>query len=162
MANAPPLPPGGWVNPDDSAEPLTVHADHAERSLSEDLVRRVAEAVAEMESVTYREVGIVLADHDAVRAVNREWLDHDWETDVVSFCLDEAAARGEVIEGEVYVDLDTAAERAPEFGVSFEQEALRYVAHGLLHLTGYDDAAPEQRKRMRTLETCVLQRAGVL
>ena len=53
--------------------------------------------------------------------------------------------RGEHVDGEVYVDLDTAAERAPEFGVTMAHEALRYVAHGVLHLCGYDDATEADR-----------------
>ena len=99
-----------------------------------------------------RELSVVLADRATVHALNREWLGHDNPTDVVSFPLDEEAAAEGVIEGEVYVDLDTAAERAPEFGAAFEEEALRYVVHGLLHLAGHDDATDADRARMRALE----------
>jgi Predicted metal-dependent hydrolase len=59
---------------------------------------------------------------------------------------------GEGIEGEVYVDLDTAAERHDEFDASFEREAYRYVVHGLLHLVGYDDAQPAGQDKMREKE----------
>jgi len=102
--------------------------------------------------VRLRELSVVLADRATVHALNREWLGHDNPTDVVSFPLDEEAAAEGVIEGEVYVDLDTAAERAPEFGGAFEEEALRYVVHGLLHLVGHDDATDADRARMRALE----------
>jgi rRNA maturation RNase YbeY len=111
------------------------------------------------EGFAIADLSVVLADHAAVHALNRDWLGHDYETDVVSFVLDEAAPGNRVVDGEVYVDLDTAAERAPEFDADFEEEALRYALHGLLHLMGYDDATETERRRMRSLEDRYLNRA---
>lgn len=111
-----------------------------------------AARVAEGEGVMWAEVNIILGDHVLVRDLNREWLDHDWDTDVVSFPLNEEDADQDGIEGEVYVDLDTAQEVAPEHSATFEHEALRYVIHGLLHLVGHDDATDEKRAAMRALE----------
>lgn len=149
------------TGPEGPAEGLHVHAAHPSRQLDEDGVRAVVEAVCEGEGVRVRDLGVVLADHALVHDLNREWLGHDYETDVVSFVLDEEAqARGE-IDGEVYVDLDTAAERCGEFGVAWEHEALRYVAHGVLHLAGHDDASDEERAAMRALEDRYLGAAGL-
>ena len=86
--------------------------------------------------------------------MNRDHLDHDYPTDVLSFPLSE----GEPVEGEVYVDLDMAAERAPEFSTDFSREAARYVIHGLLHLAGYDDGSDAGRQTMRSLENRYLAR----
>ena len=143
----------------DAADALEVHQAHPTVRLDEAAVRRVVAAVCAGEGVRLVSLGVVLGDHALVHDLNREWLGHDYETDVVSFVLDaEAPARGE-IDGEVYVDLDTAAERAPEFGVAMEAEALRYVAHGVLHLAGHDDATDAQRDAMRVLETRYLDAA---
>ena len=138
---------------------LEIHVAHPTRQLADaDLrselaaVEAVVAAVCEGEGVQIASLSIVLADRETVWAVNRDWLQHDYPTDVVSFVLDEEAqARGK-IDGEIYVDLDMAAERAAEFDATPEQEALRYVAHGLLHLIGYDDATNEERAAMRALE----------
>ena len=139
---------------------LEVHQVHPTLRLDEDRVRAVIDAVCAGEDVQIVSLGVVLGDHTLVHDLNREWLEHDYETDVVSFVLDEEAqARGE-IDGEVYVDLDTAAERAPEFDATMETEALRYVAHGLLHLVGYDDATDDEREAMRALEDRYLTTAG--
>ena len=132
--------------------PLSVFHEHPSLRLDEAEVRALAERLAKGEGVTLADVNVVLTHRAFVRETNREWLGHDWDTDVVSFPLDEEAlARGE-IDGEVYVDLDMAAERAPEFGATWEHEALRYVAHGLLHLAGHDDATDAERDAMRALE----------
>ena len=103
---------------------------------------------AEGRTVDY--LGIILADHDTVLGLNRTYLAHDYLTDVLSFPLGDADA--DAIDGEVYVDLDTAAEQHAAFSVSFEEEARRYVVHGLLHLIGYDDATDAGRQAMRRLE----------
>ena len=145
------------------AEPggLEVHNAHPRRQLDEARVRAVVEAVCRGEGATVASLNVVLGDHALVHDLNRDWLGHDYPTDVVSFVLDEDAQGGGVIDGEVYVDLDTAAERAPEFGVAMEHEALRYVAHGVLHLAGHDDATDDQRAAMRALEDAYLEAAGV-
>ena len=147
------------MTPDDGG--LEVHQAHPTRRLDEAAVRGVVDAVCAGEGVRVAALNIVLADHATVHDLNRQWLGHDYETDVLSFVLDEAAQAEGALDGEVYVDLDTAAERAPEFGVAWEAEALRYVAHGVLHLAGHDDATDAQRAAMRDLEDRYLAEAGV-
>lgn len=147
---------------EDGPEPgLEVHHEHATLRVADGPVRAVVEAVCAGEGVEVASLGVILGDHALVHELNREWLGHDYETDVVSFVLDEEAQAEGVLDGEVYVDLDTAAERAPEFGVPMETEALRYVAHGVLHLCGHDDATDAQRAAMRALEDRYLEAAGV-
>ena len=139
---------------------VEVHAEHAALRVDESAVRRVVGAVCTGEGVVIESLGVILASHALVYELNREWLGHDYETDVVSFSLDDTALARRALDGEVYVDLDTAAERAPEFGATMEAEALRYVVHGVLHLAGYDDATDEGRAAMRALEDRYLAAAG--
>lgn len=122
---------------------------------SEARLLALATAVFEGESKSAGDLGIVFADHDTVLELNREWLDHNWHTDVISFLLEE-----DPIEGEVYVDVETAAERHAEFGTTPIEELERYVVHGLLHLCGHDDATDEQRNAMRVLEDRYLSGAA--
>ncbi|MEL7360967.1 MAG: rRNA maturation RNase YbeY [Bacteroidota bacterium] len=131
---------------------MAVVLAHAERTLDPDIVIAAVQRALDGEGFTARDMSIVLADHATVLDLNRAWLDHDYTTDVLSFNLDEEALAEGFVEGEVYVDLDTAAERAPEFGTTFDAEALRYVVHGVLHLVGYDDATPDEKAAMHALE----------
>ena len=123
---------------------------HPTLRLDEAALRQRIDAVLRGEEQTVRYLGIILADHATVLELNRTYLAHDYLTDVLSFPLGEPD--DDVLDGEVYVDLDTAAERCAEFGTTFEDEATRYVVHGLLHLCGYDDASDDARRRMRALE----------
>ncbi|MFB6249680.1 MAG: rRNA maturation RNase YbeY [Salinibacter sp.] len=141
-------------------EPLSIEHDHSSRSVDADAVEALVRHVLEAEGARPVHVSIVLSDHDTVRRLNAAYLDHDYNTDVLSFSLrdeDAAAAPAPTAEGEVYVDLDTAAERHEEFETSFEREAYRYVVHGVLHLLGYDDGTEEGRETMRALEDQYLE-----
>lgn len=140
-------------------EALEIVQAHPSRRLPNALLRRLVQAVLAGEKARLRYLSLVLTDHATVRELNRTYLGHDYDTDVLSFPLSEEPG---VVEGEIYVDLDTAAKRHAEFGATFTQEACRYVVHGLLHLLGYDDATPEARAHMHRLEDRYLQAAGLL
>lgn len=131
-------------------ERVTITIEHEEKAVvdPERLSRLVTEIVAGEEK-RLEAVNVVCGDHDLIRRLNRKYLEHDYNTDVLSFSLAESS---DIVEGEVYVDVDTAQERHDEFGESVEGEVARYVVHGVLHLCGYDDATEEQAARMRDLE----------
>lgn len=128
---------------------IVIEQVHPHLRIDVRLLRQLINHVTTEEGHPIGTLSVVLADHDTVLALNREYLDHDYVTDVLSFDLSDTPDR---IDGEIYVDLDTAAERHDEFGATFEEEACRYVVHGLLHLIGYDDATPADKAAMRRLE----------
>ncbi len=135
---------------DPSSPPsVLVEQDHPNLRLDERVLQALVRRVADAEDCSMGTVSIVLTDHDTVLTLNREHLGHDYVTDVLSFDLSEEPA---CMDGEIYVDLDTAAERHEEFGASFAEEARRYVVHGALHLVGYDDRNDDERAIMRRLE----------
>jgi probable rRNA maturation factor len=103
-------------------------------------LRRIARAVLAGEGARL-DLSLAFVTDRAIRALNRRFLRHDRATDVLAFRLDDAF-------GEVVVSTDTAAREAKARGIGVEEELLRYVAHGVLHLLGYDDHTPPQRGRM--------------
>lgn len=145
MAADLPSPPSG----------LTISHQHPARRVEERALRRLLTHALEKEGRPLGYVSVVLADHATVRELNRAYLEHDYNTDVLAFPLEEDEEK--VISGEIYVDLDTAAERHKEFDASFQEEACRYALHGLLHLVGYRDKSPEARAEMRRKEDGYLQ-----
>ncbi|WP_457652377.1 rRNA maturation RNase YbeY [Rhodocaloribacter sp.] len=139
------------IPPDPPDARLVVAQTHPTRRVAEAPLERLARHIMRAEGIPWRYLGIILTDHTHVLELNRTYLGHDHHTDVLSFDLS-ADTPAEPLSGEVYVDLDTAAERHAEFGATFEEEVRRYVAHGLLHLAGYDDATPGQKAVMHALE----------
>lgn len=137
------------------AESVQVWHTHPGRFLPVLRVQKMVQGVLRDEHVQASYVGIILSRRDPIHEMNRDFLQHDYPTDVLSFPIVEDR---NALEGEVYVDLDMAADRAAEFGESFRREAARYVVHGVLHLTGYDDATAPERARMTELENRYLGR----
>ncbi len=94
-------------------------------------------------------VSLAVVDDPTIHELNRRFLRHDYPTDVLSFLLERSPG---FLEGEVIVSADTAQARAAEFGWTPADELLLYLVHGTLHLLGYDDHTPADRKRMRAKE----------
>lgn len=141
------------------ASRLQVLVRHGSLSADLDEVRHLVQLVLERERANLEELTVVFADHATVRELNRRYLQHDYDTDVLAFDYADAAG---VIDGEIYVDLDTALERHDEFGASFKTEYLRYAVHGLLHLLGYRDKSEAGKREMHELEEAHLQAAGLV
>ena len=106
------------------------------------------------ERVAHATLRVIGIDSRTCRKLNREFLGHDYVTDVLAFSLGE----GMRFEGEIYINLDRAQQQAAEYGVSPTHERARLVIHGVLHLIGYDDRTTRQSKRMRAREDHYLQR----
>lgn len=117
-----------------------------------------AQWIGETYSLTNLIVSISIVDDQTIRQLNAEQLGHDWATDVISFVIERA---GDAVDGEVVASWDTAARLAPQAGWDATDELLLYVVHGMLHVAGLDDIAPEDRKEMRRAEQNCLLAIGV-
>jgi probable rRNA maturation factor len=105
------------------------------------------------------EISILLVGDRRIRALNREWRGKDAATDVLSFPLSEPPGSGPLL-GDVVISLDTAARRARQERRAVGAELDRYLAHGLLHLLGYDHERPRQARAMEALEVEILRGLG--
>ena len=141
-----------------SSDGIQVHHDHPALQVDLPLVRSLIDAILLGEQREAGSLNVVLTHNQVVRALNEKWLDHMFDTDVLSFALGE----GDRIEGEIYVNMDFAQEHCGRFGATFVQESCRYVAHGLLHLCGYKDTTEADRAAMRQLEDSYLKGCGIL
>jgi probable rRNA maturation factor len=120
---------------------------------------RLAEAVLSGEGVRRATISLTLVDNATIHRINREHLGHDWPTDVLSFRLSEPG-EPELV-GELVVSTEMALTTATELGADPTEELALYVAHGLLHLCGYDDSCAAEARLMRAREYLVLKRAGL-
>jgi len=128
-------------------------------------VEDVVRATLETEGVTGpAEVGVMIAGSRRVRALNRLHLGHDYDTDVIAFALTEgeqaAPPDGVVHLGEAIISYPQASKQGAQYGHSVRAELALLIAHGVLHLLGYEDKAPREAKRMRAREAAVLARLG--
>ena len=124
--------------------------------LAEDLERfsQAAEWLAEKFRLSSFVASVAIVDDTTIHRLNREHLQHDWPTDVISFVFD---ARDGHVEGEIIASADTAKRLHEAAGWRHQDEILLYVIHGMLHLAGLDDVDEQLRLIMRKYEQdCLL------
>ena len=105
------------------------------------------------------EVSVLIVNDRRIGRLHAEWFDDPSPTDVITFPLSEPGA--DTLAGDIVVSAETARRRGREFAWTARAELAYYVIHGLLHLTGHDDASPAARRAMRARERAVMRAAGL-
>jgi probable rRNA maturation factor len=95
---------------------------------------------------------VVITTDEKVYEINREFLGHDYFTDIITFNYN----KGKSVNGEIYISAQRVKENAEKFGVALNSEIRRVIFHGFLHLCGYDDSTAEEKKRMSEMEEMYL------
>ncbi|MCS6852274.1 MAG: rRNA maturation RNase YbeY [Gemmataceae bacterium] len=121
-------------------------------------VRQVVRTVLEQEGIHDAEISVAFVDDATIHRLNRQFLQHDEPTDVLTFPLSEPKARR--LAGELVIGAEVAQRQADERGHAVGAELALYVIHGLLHLCGYDDHRPADIRTMRAKEREYLRRLG--
>lgn len=127
-------------------------------------LRNLARAVLaqpEFARQRWAELGIHLVGDRRMSTLNARHLGHVGPTDVITFDYGAAWADGPVPSGrcgDLFIGVPEALRQARTFRTSWPAEVVRYLVHGLLHLSGYDDTTPAARRRMKRAENRILQR----
>lgn len=136
-------------------------------------IRRVVRRTLEAERVGRATISVALVDNRIIHELNRQHLNHDYETDVLSFLFESETSvpvpaempsndggTDRYIDGEIVISAEMAVQTALRFGWSAQKELELYLIHGLLHLCGYDDGTVSQRRLMRRRERSILKLIG--
>lgn len=107
---------------------------------------------------TVGDINIILCDDPSILEINTQFLRHDYYTDIITFDY----TQEDVINGELYISIDTVRANAEEYDQEFPDELHRVIIHGILHLCGLDDHSEEDIQEMRTAENAALARLNVL
>lgn len=94
------------------------------------------------------EIAYIFCDDETILRVNRQFLNHDYYTDIITF----DSSRGKLLRGDMYISLDTVRTNAEQLGVPFDNELKRVIIHGILHLCGINDKGPGEREVMEQHE----------
>lgn len=97
----------------------------------------------------------IFCDDEQLLQINREYLQHDYYTDIITFDY----TKGKVVSGDIFISLQRVFDNAKALGNSEKSELFRVLAHGILHLCGYPDKDAQQQKLMRSKEEFYLQSA---
>jgi probable rRNA maturation factor len=193
----------------DSAFEIDISNRQSALAFDENRVQAAILRALAIEQVASAVLSISVVDNSAIHKINRDHLQHDYPTDVISFQLDfvsaddlqcddevenenededfvdedsseddnvvdddsanvadcevltEGRAAGAAIEGEIIASAEMAVSMATDGEWSAEAELILYIVHGLLHICGYDDLTPEEKRIMRARERAILSELGL-
>lgn len=94
------------------------------------------------------EIAYIFVDDEKILEVNRQYLGHDYYTDIITFDYCE----GDLISGDLFISLDTVRTNAEQVGATYEEELHRVIIHGILHLCGINDKGSGEREIMEAAE----------
>jgi probable rRNA maturation factor len=142
--------------------PLTIEINRDETAHQLDLrrLKRAVKQVLTEAGIQSGEISIGIVSDERMHELNRQYLQHDYPTDVLSFVLD-SDDEAQSLDGEIIASADYAAREAERYGWTTDDELLLYVIHGCLHLVGHDDQTPDGRAAMRAAETQHLAEFGL-
>ena len=120
------------------------------------LLKSVMQSVLQGEKKEYDSVSVLFVSDSEIKEINKDYLGHDYSTDVISFPLNDEP---ENLEGEIYVSYETTKINSEIYDVPHSSELLRVVIHGILHLAGYDDSTDSQKEEMKMKEDHYLKLA---
>ncbi len=116
------------------------------------LTRNRLQKVAGQEGKRIGQISVIFCSDPYLLDINRKYLGHDYYTDIITFDYCE----GDLLNGDLFISIDTVRDNAAFYGASFEEELHRVIVHGLLHLIGYDDHSDADTAAMRAAENRAL------
>jgi rRNA maturation RNase YbeY len=141
---------------------LQVRNRQRDQAVNTKFLRELTRTLLEQElRVSSYELGIIFVSAAKMAAINKEYLEHEGSTDVITFDYREGYADGSSdleLAGEIYISLADARRQARDFSASWQEELVRYMVHGILHLRGFDDLVAAKRKLMKREENRLVRR----
>ncbi len=136
---------------------LTIRNHQQVRAVNTPLLRRLTQSLLKdhLKQSDYL-LGINLVSAKKMSRINEAFLQHTGSTDVITFDYNEGQT-GKPLCGEMFICLNDAVAQAKDFNTTWQSELARYVIHGLLHLSGYDDLQPALRREMKREESRLLK-----
>ena len=143
--------------PNQSNEPVfsVSNVSNCDVPVSRRLLESVLYAVENQENVRFQEIELVYVDEVEIVRINKEHLNKEYVTDIITFRYDESSDQS--IEGTLFCCSPRIKEQSQEFGTNEADEFLRIFAHGLLHLAGYEDQTADQKAIMTQKENEILE-----
>ena len=123
------------------------HQEEVDIALDEAKISAWLQATIAAEGKALTSVNIILVTDPALLEINKEHLNHNYFTDIITFDYSDSN-----VEGDLYISVDTVRDNAKDYGVTFEHELNRVMVHGVLHLIGYKDKNDADQAQMTAKE----------
>ena len=129
--------------------PVTFHTEKTKFKLGQKLQhKRWINLWIESQGAACGDISIIFTSNQNLRSINREYLNHNYFTDVITFYYTD----GQRVSGDIFISVDQVRINAAQYGTHVMQELRRVMVHGVLHLLGFGDDSSEEKRNMSNLE----------
>ncbi len=118
------------------------------------IIKKIINEIVSRETLKTGHINIIICSDDYLLKINKEYLNHDYYTDIITFNYNEGAT----INGDLFISLDMVENNSEKFKTSLELELSRVIFHGILHLCGYNDKNEKEKAIIRQEEDKNLER----
>jgi probable rRNA maturation factor len=139
---------------------IEINTDDQPHTIDVSRLKKAIRAILQDAGMESAEISVGVVNDQRMHELNRQYLNHDYPTDVLSFVLDHDEERNS-LDGEIIASSDYAAREASRYEWTTNDELLLYVIHGCLHLIGHDDTTDDAQAEMTAAETKYLQQFGL-
>src|SRR5207237_10913753 len=136
---------------------IEVNSDQQPHTIDRARLKKAVRLIVQDAGIQSAEISMAVVSDERMHELNRQYLQHDYPTDVLSFVL-ARDKRARSLDGEIVASADYAAREAVRYRWSTDDELLLYIIHGCLHLVGYDDTTAKGKTAMREVEAKYLAR----
>ncbi len=124
---------------------ILVNKEVYDGNITKKFIKEIAEKILQQLELDNVELSITLTDNDTIQEINKQWRGKDKPTDVLSFPIGEKPPGYKyTVLGDVIISLPYAKNQAKEIDITYKEEVLRLLTHGILHLLGYDHETSEE------------------
>ncbi|RMD48738.1 MAG: rRNA maturation RNase YbeY [Ignavibacteria bacterium] len=122
---------------------------HSKAKLDKREVHKIVKNITSYLDLKIISLEINFMNSEQIHKMNVEHLGHDYSTDIITFNYSEELSK---LDGEIFISLEDAKFNSKKFDVLFENEVVRLIIHGILHMIGYDDQKPADKRKMKKKE----------
>ena len=138
---------------------ILINKEIYDKQITKKFIENLAKEILDFLDQKNVEIGITLTDNETIQALNKEWRNKDKPTDVLSFPINEKPPEYKYyLLGDVVISLPFAKKQAEKIGLTYKEEILRLLIHGILHLLGYDhEKSEKEAKIMFSLQSKIFE-----
>ncbi len=118
-------------------------------TISKRIIHNLIKSISEEIEFKIYSLEINFVDLETIKEVNNTYMKHNYETDIVTL---DYSKKNDRLDTELFISYDVAKENAEKFKVSLNEELIRLIIHGILHVTGFDDTSPAEKRKMKKVE----------
>jgi len=113
-----------------------------------EITRWIREVIVEQFNKKPGDISYIFCSEEEILRMNKQYLNHDYYTDIITFDYSDE----DIISGDLFISLETVRTNSEKYNTNYEEELRRVMIHGILHLCGYEDKSPDEKKIMREKE----------